>query len=108
MNGERGRVVSGNGDTRAGGAVSNACKGAAGAAASTGTTVTFFGGQSMLRLKLGACDAVSSFWPMRVRPGTHTSTTMPNSTAVLASTRQNRVGWKVLGTAETHTLARTA
>ena len=40
--------------------------------------------------KLGACDDVSSCWPIRVMAGTHTSTTTPSRTAARASTKLNR------------------
>jgi len=42
------------------------------------------GGQSMFLAKLGVCDVVSSLWPMRVNPGTHTRTTTASRTEALA------------------------
>ena len=82
-NGERGSCGSyGGAGTARGGAASVAT--VAGETTAAGTTVTFFGGQSTFLAKLGACDAVSSFWPIRVSPGTQTSTTMPRRTAARA------------------------
>ncbi len=79
--GERGNAVSDDGATRATGMVSNALTGIGETFATTVVTVIFFGGQSMF-LKLGAREAVSSFWPIRVSEGTHTSrSTLSNASA---------------------------
>jgi len=54
------------------------------ATGAAGATVIRLGGQSMFLAKLGVCDLVSSLWPMRVNPGTHTRTTTASSTEALA------------------------
>jgi len=47
----------------------------------------------MFLAKLGVCDVVSSLWPMRVNPGTHTRTTTASSTEALARKyRYDRTG----------------
>ena len=81
------------------GSVSNVARDDAGGTADAAVTVTFFGGQSMFLAKLGACDAVSSFCPIRVSPGTHTSTTMPSRTTARASRSLSRGAERGLFTA---------
>jgi len=63
------------------------------ATGAAGATVIRLGGQSMFFAKLGVCDVVSSLWPMRVNPGTHTRTTTASSTEALARKyRYDRTG----------------
>jgi hypothetical protein len=88
--GERGRGASSAGVNRATRTVSPRLSEAGDVTAITGATVTLFGGQSMLRLKLGARDAVSSLWPIRVNPGTQISTRTPSSTPKRARGNPNR------------------
>ena len=86
--GERGSVVSGDGESRATGIVSNALIRIGEAMATAVVTAAFFGGQSMF-LKLGACEAVSSFCPARVSAGTHTSTRALSSAARRTARRRS-------------------
>jgi hypothetical protein len=59
--GDGGSVAGGGGASREARTVSNPLSGIGEAIATTGATVTFFGGQSMFLLKLGACETGSSF-----------------------------------------------
>lgn len=88
--GERGRVPSVGGANGTAGTVSNALRRIGDITAHTKATITFFGGQSMFLLKLGAWDAGSSFCPTRVSAGTHTSTATPSNTAARASRSPKR------------------
>jgi hypothetical protein len=95
--GERGSVASSDGASRAIGTVSKALSGAGVITATTGAMVTFFGGQSMFLLKLGAWEigkTGSSFCPIRVSAGTHTSTTTLSNTTARASSNPNRRVWR--------------
>lgn len=65
------------------------------ATAVAGETVTFLGGQSTFFAMLGAREAVSSFWPMRVSPGTQTKTSTASSTEARASRGPDK--WKRTG-----------
>jgi hypothetical protein len=77
--------VSGADAGRVSGARSNVVSAAGEATAVAGAIVTFFGGQSMFLAKLGTREVVSSFWLMRVRPGTQTRTRTPSSADARAS-----------------------